>query len=88
MSQKPTAAQILHSWDKTHPLLIKTSLWIVLLRIAATGTEGITLTELTHRNGTVPYRDSLKKFVTVERSLPTRCEICSCVNPHSSIKRL
>ena len=64
MSQKPTAAQILHSWDKTHPLLIKTSLWIVLLRIAATGTEGITLTELTHRNGTVPYRDTLKKFVT------------------------
>jgi hypothetical protein len=64
MSQKPTAAQILHSWDKTRPLLSKTSLWLALLRIAATGTEGISLTELTHRNDTIPYRDTLKKFVT------------------------
>jgi predicted transcriptional regulator len=63
MSTKPTAAQILRSWDKTRTLLSKTSLWLTLLRIADAGPEGITLTKLTHRNATLPYRDTLKKFV-------------------------
>lgn len=63
MSPKPTAAQILRSWDETRPILAKPSLWFALLRIAAAGTEGITLTTLTQKNDTVPYRDTLRKFV-------------------------
>ena len=63
MSTKPTAAQILRSWDKTRPILSKASLWFALLRIAEAGTEGITLSSLTHKNDTIPYRDTLRKFV-------------------------
>lgn len=63
MSQKPTATHILRSWDETRLILSKPSLWFALLRIAAAGTEGITLSDLTKKNDTIPYRDTLRKFV-------------------------
>lgn len=62
MSQKPTAAQILRSWDATKHILRKTTAWLVLLRIADAGPKGVTISELHLQHFNVPDRRLLRKY--------------------------
>jgi len=64
MSQKPTAAQILRSWDKTKGIISKTSAWLVLLRIAAAGPKGLPISDLHHQHDNAPDRRLLRKYAT------------------------
>jgi hypothetical protein len=63
MSQKPTAAQILRSWDKTQQIFRKASAWLALLRIADAGQRGLTLSDLHNKHFTVPDRRTLERYV-------------------------
>ena len=62
MSQKPTAAQILHSWDETQKVFRKTTAWLALLRIAAAGPKGISVSELRRKHFDSPDRRTLEKY--------------------------
>lgn len=64
MSQKPTAAQILRSWDRTQQIFRKTSAWLAILRIAAGGPQGITLSDLNKHHFNAPDRRTLDRYVT------------------------
>jgi hypothetical protein len=63
MSQKPTAAQILRSWDETQKVFRKSSAWLALLRIAEAGPRGTTISDLYKKHFTVPDRRTLERYV-------------------------
>ena len=62
--QALTAAAIVKSWNRVHPVLGKLSAWIVLLRIAATEADGITLSELREKTNTDLTRKGLRRWAT------------------------
>jgi hypothetical protein len=63
MSQKPTAAQILRSWDETQQIFRKTSAWLAMLRIAAGGSQGITISDLNKHHFSAPDRRTLDRYI-------------------------